>query len=138
MLEQDAQLLAEIRLLADELDAAVDSESFNEVNRLMLRAASLGLKLAGRSSAAWDALWKATSEYKSAAAQVTMSVRELSSADIRRAAVDGDDRVRELDIQVAAYKAAIEMFKVNSMAVRATLDALQTVANNHRAVIKVV
>ena len=138
VLERDAQLMAEITKLADELDAALDAGSLDQVNRLMLRAAKLDLLLATRSSAAQDALRKVSGEYKQAVAAVTLQVRELPSADMRRAAVDSDERVCELDVQVSAYKAAIEMFKTSSMAVRAALDALQTVANNHRAVMKLV
>lgn len=138
VLERDAQLMAEITKLADELDAALDAGSLGQVNRLMLRAAKLDLLLATRSSAAQDALRKVSGEYKQAVAAVTLQVRELPSADMRRAAVDSDERVCELDVQVSAYKAAIEMFKTSSMAVRAALDALQTVSNNHRAVMKLV
>lgn len=138
MLERDAQLMAEITKLADELDAALDAGSLDQVNRLMLKAAKLDLLLATRSSAAQDALRKVSGEYKQAVAAVTLQVRELPSADMRRAAVDSDERVCELDVQVSAYKAAIEMFKTSSMAVRAALDALQTVSNNHRAVMKLV
>lgn len=129
--------MAEIRAMAEELDAAVDAGSFDEVNRLLLRAANLNLLLSDRSNAAQDALRKVTGEYKRTVAEVTLQVRDLPSADVRRAAVDSDDRVFELDVQVSAYKAAIEMFKTSSMAVRAALDALQTVANNHRAVMKI-
>ena len=129
--------MAEIKAMADELDAAVDAGSFDQVNRLLLRAASLNVLLSDRSNAAQDALRKVTGEYKRAVAEVTLQVRDLPSADVRRAAVDSDDRVFELDVQVSAYKAAIEMFKTSSMAVRAALDALQTVANNHRAVMKI-
>lgn len=137
MLDRDAQLMAEIRAMAEELDAAVDAGSFDQVNRLMLKAAHLNLMLADRSNAAQDALRKVTSEHKRAVAEVTLQVRDLPSADVRRAAVDSDARVCELDVQISAYKAAIEMFKTSSMAVRAALDALQTVANNHRAVMKI-
>ena len=111
--------------MAEELDAAVDAGSFDQVNRLMLKAAHLNLMLADRTNAAQDALRKVSGEHKRAVAEV------------RRAAVDSDARVCELDVQVSAYKAAIEMFKTSSLAVRAALDALQTVANNHRAVMKI-
>ena len=83
MLERDAQLMAEITKLADELDAALDAGSLDQVNRLMLRAAKLDLLLATRSSAAQDALRKVSGEYKQAVAAVTLQVRELPSADMR-------------------------------------------------------
>lgn len=130
--------MAEITKLADELDAALDADSLDNVNRLMLKAAALGLRLATRSGAAQDALWRVSCEYNQAVAKVTMQVQELSSADLRRAAVNSDEYVTKLDLQMSAYKAAIEIFKTNSMAVRATLDALQTVSNNHRAAMKIV
>ena len=117
--------------MAEELDAAVDAGSFDEVNRLLLRAANLNLLLSDRSNAAQDALRKVTGEYKRAVAEVTLQVRDLPSADVRRAAVDSDDRVFELDVQVSAY------VLFTGRTIRAALDALQTVANNHRAVMKI-